>query len=169
MCTSIHVDEHSLYFATLAEQGSTYLSSLGGNVSPYFTQRDSAEIYAEAVQLKEPLASFKDLQEQAIFMADRSREGEWVITYLVVNEETITVYADTDFSDVQATMSYTQNEDGSITVSGNKLFIAQHNAQFSTVVTVDGDGRDFNYFFYTAEQVNNFVEAANQLQALASH
>ncbi|MEI5640600.1 MULTISPECIES: PKD domain-containing protein [unclassified Pseudoalteromonas] len=165
----LEVDESSWYFATLAKQDSTYLSGLDGNVSPYFTLKNSAESYAEAVKLKEPVASFKDLQEQAIFMADRSREGDWVITYLIINEETITVYDDADFSDVQATMNYTQNEDGSVIVSGNKLFIAQHNSQFSTVITVDGDGRDFNYFFYTAEQVNNFVEAANQLQALASH
>ncbi|MEJ6476160.1 PKD domain-containing protein [Pseudoalteromonas piscicida] len=165
----LEVDERSLYFAILAEQDNTYLSGLDGNVSPYFTQKDNAESYAKAVKQTEPVASFKDLQEQAIYMADRSREGDWVITYIVVNEETITVYGDADFSDVQATMNYTQNEDGSVIVSGNQLFIAQHNSQFSTVITVDGEGRDFNYFFYTAEQVSDFVEAANQLQALASH
>ncbi|WMO12469.1 PKD domain-containing protein [Pseudoalteromonas piscicida] len=165
----LEVDERSLYFAILAEQDNTYLSGFDGNVSPYFTQKGSAERYAKAVKQTEPVASFKDLQGRAIFMADRSQEGDWVITYFVVNEETITVYADADFSEVQATMDYTLNEDGSVIISGNKLFIAQHNSQFSTVVTVDGEGRDFNYFFYTAEQVSDFVEAANQLQALALH
>ncbi|MCG7554708.1 hypothetical protein [Pseudoalteromonas sp. Of11M-6] len=45
----------------------------------------------------------------------------------------------------------------------DELFFAQHKSQFSLVMTVKGE------IFYTAEQVSDFVEAENQLLALASH
>lgn len=169
--TSVSVRDHSQFGFLLADDEIT-LAARQDETMVIFSDQTSAQAYAENIVARVPVASFTSLVGKQLVLIDYEEDIGADPTYFsVVDDTSIAFYSDSSYSQIAETAAIVTNQDGSITLDGNKLFISLDRGTFGEIVTDEGgddsdNGRidlHTNYFVDDVEVAERLVSNLNQL------
>ncbi|REL27727.1 hypothetical protein DXX93_14950 [Thalassotalea euphylliae] len=162
--TSVSVRDHSQFGFLLADDEVT-LAARQDETEVIFSEQTAAQTYADNIGARLPAAPFSSLFGKQLVLIDYE-DGAIEPTYFsMVDDTSIVFYSDSSFDQVALTTAIVTNQDGSISLDGNKLFIALASSAFGVIATDEGDGRrvHLTYFMDDVDAAKRLVSNLNQL------
>lgn len=160
-------------YSMLIKSNNALVAVFDEHIWPHFTSENDAIEYMSIVADNKPVSNVEHLIGRDIYMVDRDRDDQWVVSYLKFDEGKITIYSDENFTTINTELAYSIDEIGMISFPDdqNTMYLSLVTDAFNIIVTNDAErgGKDFNYLLFDLQKAKDFVRNSNLLQDRAIH
>lgn len=158
-------------YGFLVESNDVVIGAYNGLPWPHFDNEADAKEYMSNVAGNKPVSNVEHLIGRDIYMVDRDRDDQWVVSYLKFDEDKITIYSDESFTTINTELDYSVDDTGMISFPDdqNTMYLSLVTDEFNIIITNDvgNSSKDFNYFLFDQQKAKDFVNNTNALRESA--
>ncbi|MFK3858779.1 PKD domain-containing protein [Pseudoalteromonas rhizosphaerae] len=158
-------------YSLLIGSSNVVIATFKEHIWPHFTSENDAKEYMSIVADNKPVSNVEHLIGRDIYMVDRDRDDQWVVSYLKFDEDKITIYSDESFTTINTELDYSVDDTGMISFPDdqNTMYLSLVTDEFNIIITNDvgNSSKDFNYFLFDQQKAKDFVNNTNALRESA--